>query len=103
QAHLVVVAMEIVGAFRDDFPLEILPGAAPDAIAGVDRRRAAHGLRAEIGPPGLAARARRLGEGLAALVGAFQPAEIGALTGAGAGDKEGHIGRLRLLRLLRPT
>ena len=49
--------MEIVVTFRDDFPLEILPGAAPDAIASVEGNRAIYGLRTEIGPPGLAARA----------------------------------------------
>src|SRR5947199_3524389 len=38
--QLVAVAMQIVEAFCDNFALEILPGAATDAIASVDGRRA---------------------------------------------------------------
>src|SRR5207253_8976920 len=82
--ELIVVAMQIVDAFRDDFALEILPRAASDAIARVDGDRAIHGLRAEIGPPGLAACARRLCQSLALPVRAIQSTQIGTLAGPGA-------------------
>src|SRR3954447_16930243 len=95
--------MEIVDAFRDDFALEILPGAASDPIPSVDGRRTIHGLRAEIRPPSLAARPCVLGQSLALPVCAFQSAEIGALAEPGAGDKEGYVRYLRLLLLLRAT
>ena len=98
----IVVAMQIIDAFRDNFALEILPGAAPDAVAGVDGDPAIRGLRAEIGPPGLAACARRLCQSLALPVRAIQSAQVGTLAEPGAGDKEGHVGCLRR-RLLRPT
>src|SRR3954454_18933837 len=58
--QFIIIAMEIVDSFRDDFALEILPRATSDAIAGIDCRGTIHGLGAEIGPPGLAPCPRRL-------------------------------------------
>src|SRR5689334_353951 len=52
--QFIVVAMEIVEAFRDDFALEILPRAAPDPIPSVDGGCTVYSLDAEISPPGLA-------------------------------------------------
>jgi len=69
----------------DDDALGVLPGARADAIARVGRAGA---LRAEIGPPRLAARAGGRAQKLAVLVGAPETAEIAALSGANAGDEE---------------
>ena len=49
---------------------------------------------AQVGAPGPIARARRLRELLAVLVGPFEPAEVRALARADAGDEEAHPGRL---------
>ena len=74
-----------------------------DPIAGIDRGRPGRCLAAQIGAPRLAARAGRLRQCLALLIGSRQAAEVGPLAGAGAGHEEAHIGRLRcgLLRLHR--
>src|SRR6266568_2690063 len=99
-AELVVGAVKIVDAGRDDRALGILPGAVPDAIARVDG--AAGRIGAQIGAPGLAARAHRRCQLLAVPIRAFEPAEVGALAGSGAGDEKGRVGRL-LLRLYTPA
>src|SRR5258707_926129 len=78
-----------VDAFRDNFAFEILPGPRSDAVASVDGGHAIHGLGAEIGPPGLSTRARRLCPSLTLSVGAVQSAKVGSLAEPGAGDKEG--------------
>src|SRR5262245_2095857 len=91
-AELVVVAVQVLDAGRDHGALEVLPGALADAIAGVDRAALRALIGAEIGAPGLAARAGRGRELLAARIGARKPAEIGALARPGAGDEERHIG-----------
>src|SRR5215813_5163782 len=95
--ELVVVAVQIVDVLGDDLLLEILPGAAPDPIAGVDGLRATDRLGAEISAPRLAAGAGRLRQLLAAPVRALQSAEIRALAGPGAGYEKCHVGRLRRL------
>jgi hypothetical protein len=84
----------------DDLAFEILPGAASDAIAGIDGLRAAGCLGAEVGAPGLAACAGVLRQRLALTIRAFQAAEVGAFARPAAGDEEGHVWRLRR-RLLR--
>ena len=96
-AQLVVVAVQIVDAVRDDFTLEILPRTVADAVARIDRRLAVGGLGAQIGAPGLSARAVALRQLLAMLIGALEAAEIGALAGPGADDEECHVRRLRQL------
>src|SRR5207253_6927135 len=98
EAELVVVAVQVVKVGRDDFALEVLPWAVADAVARIHRRLAACFLRAEVGVPGLAARAMALRQSLAILIRTFDAAEIGALAGSGAGDEERHFGRLRQLR-----
>src|SRR6266850_173520 len=91
----VVLAVQLGHVLRDHGSLGVLPGAAADAVARVD---GAGALRAEIRVPGLAARARRLRKQLALLVRACETTEVCALSGAGAGDEEGHPGLLRLSR-----
>jgi len=96
-AQFILVAMQIIDAFRDNFALEILPRAGSNPLASIDGRRTIHGLGAEICPPSLGACARGLGQGLALPVRAFQSAKVGTFAEPGAGDKEGHVGRLRRL------
>src|SRR5262249_6088584 len=95
RAEFVVVAVKIVDVLGDNLAFEILPGAASDAIAGIDGLRAAGCLGAEVGAPGLVARARGLGQRLALTFGSLQAAEVGALARPAAGDEEGHVRRLR--------
>src|SRR5499427_5592935 len=89
----VVRAVKLGEVLGDDDAFGVLPGPCADAVARVD---GAGALRAQIRFPGLGARARRRPEQLAELVGAREPAEIGALAGALAGDEEADF---RLLRL----
>jgi hypothetical protein len=84
---LVIGAMEIVDVLRDDFAVGILPGASPDAIAGVDGATGKVG--AEVGAPSVLSCPRRLGQRLAVLVSARQAAKVSALAGTDAGDEEG--------------
>ena len=62
RSELVVVAVEIVDVLGDDLALEVLPRAASDAIAGIDRLRAVGGLRAEDRPATSCCRRRRLAQ-----------------------------------------
>src|SRR2546426_72034 len=71
----VVLAVELGHVLRDDDALGVLPGAAPDAVARVDR---AGPLRAQVRVPRFAARARRLRERLTGLVRAGEAAEVAA-------------------------
>src|SRR5262245_56363246 len=91
-----VRAMQVRDVFRDDDSFRVLPRARADTIARVDGLRA---LRAEIGVPSVVPRPDCRGERLAELVGTREATEIRALSGAGAGDEEGHA---RLLGL-RPA
>ena len=97
----IAVAVQIVDALGDGFALEILPRTVADAVARIDRRLTVGGLSAEIGAPGLSARAVALRQLQAKRIGAFQAAEIGALAGPVADDKECHVRRLRQLRRRR--
>src|SRR6266540_4011280 len=76
-------------------PLKFCQGAASDAIAGIDGFGAAGCLGAEVGAPGLVARARPLRQCLALTIRAFQAAEVRALARPVAGDEKGHVRRLR--------
>ena len=87
----VVGAVQLRDALRHHNALHVLPRTAADAVAGVDGLRA---LGAQVGAPLAAARPDRGGQGLAQLVRARQATEVGALSGSGAGDEEGHRGRL---------
>src|SRR4029077_5438101 len=85
----------------DGFTLEILPWTVADAVARIDRRLAVGGLGAEISASCLSARAVALRQLLAMLIGALEAAEVGALAGPCADDKECHVRRLRQLRRRR--
>src|SRR5580693_1248986 len=86
----VILAMQLRDILGDDDALGIGPGTFADAIAGIGRRLAVSGLRAQISMPGVAAGAGGLRELLAVLIGAGKAAEIGAIAGADAGDEECH-------------
>src|SRR5580692_4431061 len=90
----VVLAMQLRDILGDDDALGIGPGAFADAIACIGCRLAVGCLGAQIGVPGMAAGTGGLRELLATLVCARQPAEIGAVAGADAGDEERHAGLL---------
>src|SRR2546426_3346447 len=89
----VVLAVQLGYVLRDDDALGVLPGTAADAVSRVDR---AGSLGAQIRVPGLGARARGPTEQLAPLVRPGEAAEVPALSGAGAGDEEAHLGLLCL-------
>src|SRR6185369_5002693 len=89
-------AMQVVDVLGNHGALGVLPGAAADAVLGIDGRGAASRLCAQISAPGLAAGAGRLCKLLAMRIGTGKSAEIAALAEADAGDEEG---RGRLLRL----
>src|SRR5262249_28158036 len=104
-AKLVIVAVQIIDVLSADFALEILPRAVANAVTRIDRRLAVGSLGAQIGVPGFSSRAVALCQFLTMPVRAFKTAEIGALAGPDAGDKERHVRRLwhvrtRLLQLL---
>jgi hypothetical protein len=90
-AQLVVVAVEIGDAVGDLHALRVEPRAGADAVFGVDAGLAGRRRGAEIRAPRAAARAGGGRERLAILVGAFKPAEIGALTRIGARDEEAQL------------
>ena len=74
----------------------VVPGAGADAVARIDGGLAGAGLRAEVGAPGVIARADGSGQRLAMRVGSGEAAEIAAFAKADAGDEEGHCaGRRR--------
>src|SRR5262249_24946937 len=86
-AELVVVAVKIVGVLRDVPALEVLPWAASYPVAGVDGAAWHGSVAAEIGAPGLVARARPLCQRLAMPIGAFQASQVGPLARPDAGDE----------------
>ncbi len=94
-AVALIVAMQIACIAGDQHTLGIVPGPRSDPTAGIDGRLVALLLLAEIGMPGVIARAHRLGEILANPVGAREPAEI-----SGAGNGAGYEKRHRVLRPL---
>ena len=91
-----VLAVQLVDVPGDDHALGVEPWPLADAVAGVDRGLAVGGLGREIGTPGLAARACRLGERLAVVVGAGKAAEVTTVADRRAGDEEAHGRGLRM-------
>src|SRR5262249_47243998 len=89
---VVVWAMQIGRVLCDRHTLGILPRTLANAITRIDRGLTVSSLRREIGAPGFCADACRLRQRLAMLVGAGEPAKIGAVADADAGDKEGGAG-----------
>src|SRR3954452_16653756 len=77
ESELVVVAVRVLDARRDDFAFEVLPRSLADAVARIHGRLAIGLLRAEVGVPGLAACAMALRQHLAVLVRALQAPEVG--------------------------
>jgi hypothetical protein len=59
-AHFVVIAVEIGDAGCDDSALGVLPWTIADAVAGINRIRAAARICAEISVPSLVTRAGSL-------------------------------------------
>src|SRR5687767_7076475 len=82
---VVLGAVQIVDALGDEFAFHVVPGAFANAVSRVDRLVPGG---AQIGPPGLAFASGRRRELLAVGVGASDPAQVGALAGAFAGDEE---------------
>src|SRR6266550_957577 len=72
------------------------PGSGANTIARVDGGLARASLGAQIGVPGVTARADSRRKRLAVRVGARKSAKVSALAHAGAGDEEGHFGRGRV-------
>src|SRR5262249_55028967 len=99
-ADLVVGRVQVLDAGGDGHAFGVDPRSLADAVLGIDGRRAACGLGAEIGAPRLAAGAGPGSQRLAMPVRTLEAAEVGALGAACAGDEEGHVGKLRR-RLLR--
>src|SRR5690349_19305363 len=74
-------------------PVEPRPGA--DTVTRVDGRLSGTSLRAEIGVPGVTARAHSSRKRLAVRVGARKAAKVSAFTETDAGDEKGHSSRRR--------
>src|SRR6202049_3725960 len=89
----IVSPMQLGNVLRDDDAFCICPWSAPDAVAGVHGTSA---LRTQVSVPGFAAGACGLRQRLAMPIGAFEPAELGALANGCAGDEEAHVALLRL-------
>src|SRR5436305_2074980 len=90
----VVGAMQLAEILGDHHALGVLPRTLADAVARVLRGLAVGGLRRQIRAPGFRARARRLRQRLAIIVGARKAAEIAAIADAGAGDEKRGAGAL---------
>src|SRR5262245_22092912 len=61
-AEIVLVTVEIGHVFRNPDPFGVIPGALPDAVAGMDSRLAAGCDTAEVGVPGPVAGPRSAGQ-----------------------------------------
>jgi hypothetical protein len=88
-------AVQLVEVVRDQRALCVVPGTAADSIAGVDRGLSARRVRTQIGVPHVSATSHRAGARLADLIRTRQSAEVRAISGAGAGDKETHRSGIR--------
>src|SRR5262249_34832524 len=78
-----------------------VPRALTNPVAGIDGRFAIRSAGAQIRMPGFVAASGRGSESLTNSVGAFQTAEIGAISGSRTRDKETHRLRRRLRAALR--
>src|SRR4029453_2932653 len=92
------VAVKVRNVECNEGALRVVPWAAADAVARVDRGLAGRRCSAQVRVPRPAARTRRASQRLTVLIRPGKPAEVGAVTLAGAGDEEAH-GLLWLLRL----
>ena len=71
------------------------PGPGADTVTRVDGRLPGTSLRAEIGVPGVTARADSRRKRLAMRIGARKSAKVSAFTETDAGDEKGHSSRSR--------
>src|ERR1700685_985910 len=81
--------MQLLEAPGYQLAFGVVPGAEPDAVAGVDDRPRVVALGAQISMEGFGA-ADGGGARLADGVGAGETTEVGAFTGAGAGHEKAH-------------
>src|SRR5262245_53643822 len=88
--QLVVVAVQVIDARRNDDALRIHPRTLADAITRVDGLVRSFCLLTEIRVPGLATDTRSFCQPLAVAIGTGESAELRAVTVAGAGDEETH-------------
>src|SRR5262249_53881448 len=85
------VAVQVGHVLRDARVLRVVPRAGADAVGGVDGRLSAAGAGAQVRVPGaVVARAGCGRELLAVTIRPGEPAKIGPVPGANAGDEEGH-------------
>jgi hypothetical protein len=77
-------------------PRCVVPGSGADAVTRIDGRLSGTSLGAEVGVPGVIARAHGGSQRLAVRVGSGEPAEIAAIAEAHAGHEKGHGVALRL-------
>ena len=93
--HVVVVTVQVGNAGRHLDAADVVPGTVADPVTRVDAIRTRRG---QIRTPCLLTRADTGGQRLAMGIGAGQTAEVGAISGVSAGDKEAEIVRRRLRR-----
>jgi hypothetical protein len=97
--EVVAGAVEVGDILGDHDAFRILPRPLADAVARVHRRLTIGRLGRQIGAPGFwRAKACGLGQALAVIVGAGEPAKIAAIADAVAGQEKAGAGRLRLRR-----
>lgn len=89
-ANLGIGTVEVGHAGGNDHALGVAPRAVADAVARIEGRLSVQRCIAQVGAPGLVACAHACGQRLAVAVGPGQPAQVAALAGVGAGDKEAH-------------
>jgi hypothetical protein len=87
--------VKVINILRDEFALEILPGAATDPITCVDDFLAISSLCAQVRPPRLVTGASALRQFLAIAISAFDTAQVTALAWPNAGNEKRHVRRLR--------
>jgi len=87
------IAMQMFEIARHHGALGVMPGAAADPVAGMDRRLAIDCLGAEIGAPGPATGPRRTGQRLAMRIGTGETTQVGPLAETGTGDEKAQGGQ----------
>jgi diguanylate cyclase (GGDEF)-like protein len=91
----IVGAVQLGDILGDHDALRILPRSLADAVARIHGGCSIGGLGRKISAPGFGARAGRLRQGLAVIVGAGEAAEIAAIADAGRCEEERGVGSLR--------
>src|SRR5262249_34704138 len=88
---LVVIAVQVIHALRDDDTLGVLPWAPADSIARIDSGLIAYGAGTQIGAPCLASRSHRCSQPLADSIRSRETTQICAVSGTRARDEETYI------------